>query len=119
MPIEITQKIEERIVNFLTKFPQLRDSDDRLVANMWAEELGGQSAVKGISLDLFLRQYANGEITMADSITRIRRKIQHEQPHLRGETYKMRGAHEEKIETELGYHQPTPEPYPQGEGYTP
>lgn len=119
MPIKINKAIEERIVHFLTKYPKLRDSDDRLVANMWAEDMGGQLATQGISLHDFLVKYADGELTMAESITRIRRKIQSERPELRGETYKLRDAHELKIEKDLGYHTPTNEPYPKGEGYQP
>lgn len=119
MPIKINKAIEERIVDLLTKYPKLRDSDDRLVANMWAEDMGGLQATKAITLESFLRQYALGELTMAESITRIRRKIQAEKPELRGETYKLRDAHELKIEKDLGYHNPTKEPYPKGEGYHP
>jgi len=119
MPIEISKKIESRIIYLLTKYPKLRDSDDRLVANMWAEDMGGQLATQGISLHQFLQKYAAGELTMAESITRIRRKIQAEKPELRGETYKLRDAHELKIEKDLGYHNPTKEPYPKGDGYQP
>lgn len=119
MPIEISKKIEHRIIKWLTDHPELRDSDDRLVANMWAEDMGGSHELKVQTAMTFLKKYAAGELTMSDSITRIRRKIQQERPELRGKTYKMRNAHEHKIETDLGYHQPTPEPYPKGEGYQP
>lgn len=119
MPIEITIAIEERIVDLLSKVPALRDSDDRLIANFWVHELGGPSEAHKISAYQFLKKYSLGELTMADSITRIRRKVQKERPELRGETYKLRPDHEHKIEKDLGYHKPTPEPYPDGEGYKP
>ena len=119
MPISINKAIKERIIALLTKYPSLRDSDDRLVANIWADDMGGQLATQGISLHDFLTKYAAGELTMSDSITRIRRAVQQEIPELRGETYKMRDAHELKIEKQLGYHNPTKEPYPKGDGYQP
>ena len=119
MPIEITKAIEERIIDLLSTLPALKDSDDRLIANFWLQELGGGKKAAEISAYEFLKKYSLGELTMADSITRIRRKVQKEHPELRGETYKLRPEHEHKIEKDLGYHNPTPEPYPDGNGYKP
>lgn len=119
MPIRITKNIEKRIIELLVKHEHLRDSDDKLVANFWIVELGGSAESGKMPAYDFLQKYANGELTTADTITRIRRKVQTEHPELRGEMWAKKKAHEIVIEKQLGYHSPTPEPYPDGKGYKP
>lgn len=119
MPIRITKNIEKRIIELLVEYKHLRDSDDKLVATLWCGEIGGREGATEMTSLLFLQKYANGELTTADTITRIRRKVQTEHPELRGEMWAKKKAHEIVIETQLGYHSPTPEPYPDGNGYKP
>ena len=51
----------------------------------------------------FLTLYKNGILTNADSITRLRRKMQEENPALRGEKYKARHDSVTDVQMELGY----------------
>lgn len=52
----------------------------------------------------FLHKYADNELTNAESIRRMRAKLQEEEPGLRGEAYKIRkGKPQEEWRKNLGY----------------
>ena len=69
----------EEVREFLIKHPVLRDSDERLMANIWAKHLGDPSYVNG---DDILKMLANKELPSYESISRCRRKIQQSTQHL-------------------------------------
>ena len=50
-----------------------------------------------------LKMYVNGDLVNHDTITRARRKVQEENPSLRGENYNGRQAHQEDVKADLGY----------------
>ena len=94
--------IKDTVEDLLKRFPHLRDSDEKLVANIWhssIRKLGGAN----LSAFEFLQIYANGNIPNSESITRCRRKIQEENPELRGKNYQERQEKQETIKEELGY----------------
>jgi hypothetical protein len=97
--------IKEMVYDLLVRFPHLRDSDEKLCANIWY----AKAARCATAMD-FLQMYANGEIPNSESITRCRRKIQEENESLRGELYRERQAKQEDIKEQLGYPVPVPEP---------
>ena len=78
------EKIREQIIELLKNFPHLRDSDTKLVANIWHNRL--PSNIK--SAFSLLQYMANGNLINYDSITRERRLIQKDYPELRGVYYK-------------------------------
>lgn len=69
-------KVEE----YLSKYKSLRDDDNRLMSNIWAE----QSRSKGRKLSEFLPMFANGELANPESIKRCRQKLQENNPQYRG-----------------------------------
>ena len=81
----------------LEQKPETRDDDKKLMANLWAMMVGIDNMKVNSGLWL-LRQYVNGDLPNPDSITRCRRKLQEEFPHLRGERYLERQA---KLEPEV------------------
>lgn len=83
--------IMDRVKELLEKYPHLRDSDNKLVANIWNQEKQDTDAFG------FLQLYADGKITPADSITRARRKLQELHPELRGKKYDQRHREEKKV----------------------
>ena len=90
--------IKEKVKNLLEKYPHLRDSDEKLTANVWfAESQGVDDKFK------FLELYAAGRLTNAESIRRCRQKIQEEYVHLRGTLYCKRQLNQDKIKEQLGY----------------
>ena len=94
----VNLSIKEKVLELLTKYPHLRDSDEKLCANIWFSK-----TPSGISATDFLALYAKGELPSSESITRCRRKIQEENPSLRGSLYKERQDKQEVIKEELGY----------------
>ena len=92
------KKVEE----ILRRHSQTQDSDSELIALFWWEELANNS--QGIDRDnfkIFLRCFREGVLTMPDSITRARRKIQEEIPALRGEKYHKRHSATEIVKEEI------------------
>ena len=53
----------------------------------------------------FLRILADGQLTSSDSITRMRRKAQEENPELRGAKYNQRQDRQSLVKKDLGYGQ--------------
>ena len=95
-------------MNYVEKLLQenngCRDDDFKLVANFWFWELSnqGQNPVQLTAWD-FLKAYANGRLTKADTITRQRRKLQEENVHLRGAKYQQRQEKQSVVKKKLGY----------------
>lgn len=79
----------DKVKVLLRSHPHLRDSDKRLVANIWSidlTELYNKNIENISSLDM-LNALAEGNLTNHDSITRARRKVQQENEDLRGTKY--------------------------------
>ena len=96
---------KQQVTYWLTKHPSLRDDDNRLCANIWAEELTalGFGAIETQAVE-FLRLYSFNKLTSAPSIKRARAKLQEECPEFRGEKYNHRkGILQDKWLTKLGY----------------
>jgi len=90
------QTLSDIVEGMLRSYPHLRDDDNRLTASIWKYEM---SMNKGITD--FLTAYAYKQITMADTITRVRRKLQEMNPDLRGTTWQERHHKEQKVITDL------------------
>jgi hypothetical protein len=94
----ITIKIKDKVQKLLEAFPHLRDSDERLTANIWLSETPKDATAFDV-----LQMYAEKRLTNAESIRRTRAKLQEENPDLRGETYNLRHKSQDRILNELGY----------------
>tara|TARA_R100001163_G_scaffold65062_2_gene60969 strand:+ start:86 stop:391 length:306 start_codon:yes stop_codon:yes gene_type:complete len=96
-------KTKEKVRYWLTKYPELRDDDNRLCANIWSEEI---KQIKDIpdKISSFLIAYAANKLTAAPSIKRARAKLQEEEPEYRGKKYYLRkGTLQDKWRKDLGY----------------
>jgi hypothetical protein len=99
-------KTKQKVKFWLKLDANLRDSDSRLCANIWAKELIKEKGLDLLELNSveFLRMYANNELTSAPSIKRARAKLQEECPEYRGEKYYLRkGIYQDKWRKDLGY----------------
>ena len=99
-------KTKDKVKFWLRLDKNLRDSDTRLCANIWAKELMKEKGLNLFELNAveFLRMYSNNELTSAPSIKRARAKLQEEEPKFRGEKYNLRkGVLQEKWRKDLGY----------------
>lgn len=98
--IDHIKSVKAKVQHYLEQFPHLRDSDSKLVATYWKDEIGHNkvTAITGYQL---LKMYAEGELTAADNITRYRRKLQEQHPELRGETYGKRKDEADDVAAEI------------------
>ena len=101
----IKMKTKETIRKILLEKPHLRDNDNKLIASFWYRELNSKNIdSEEITALNFLHKYADNELTNAESIRRMRAKLQEEEPGLRGEAYKIRkGKLQEEWRKNLGY----------------
>ena len=81
-------KTKEIVLDLLTRSKSLRDNDNRLVANVWAVELGGK--LNELSATDLLNYVAEGKLSAANNIKRLRCKLQQENDFLRGEKYEYK-----------------------------
>jgi hypothetical protein len=90
------------VLEKLYKSERYRDDDNLLVVSIWwneVEKMGYDG--RQMSAFQFMSLYKLGEITSADTITRARRKVQEEHPHLRGKSYQSRQSSTEDVKREL------------------
>ena len=88
----------DEVEKFLTKYPVLRDDDEKLMANMWNKHLGDITYVNGEDI---LKMLANHELPSYESISRCRRKLQENNPNLRGSKWVQRQSRAKKIRKEI------------------
>jgi hypothetical protein len=94
-------QIKTSVKNLLTKRPELRDDDNRLIANIYLEEAGGIVALQNMSALQFLGEFSKGTFSNTESIRRVRQKLQEDNPELRGNKYQNRKKLGEDISTEI------------------
>ena len=87
-----------KVVNLLTEHPSLRDSDERLAANIWYNNIKNVDEIDAITL---LSRFAEGKLPSYESISRCRRKIQEEKPDLRGKKWAKRHSKQQLVKDEI------------------
>ena len=65
------ESIYKRVKKLLIENPELRDSDRKLIAEIWKQDSRGVWSVKK-----FLKRLADGDFTKTATIVRTRQKIQ-------------------------------------------
>ena len=88
----------DKVINLLTKHPSLRDSDERLTANIWYNNTKNVNEIDAITL---LSRFAEGKLPSYESISRCRRKIQEEKPELRGKKWEKRHSKQKIIKEQI------------------
>ena len=98
-------KTKEIIKTLLEQSPQLRDSDAKLKSRFWTNELKTRGIdTKQITAHEFLIMLSQNKLHNAEGLTRMRRKVQEENEHLRGDLYKERQTTQQnKMKAKLGY----------------
>ena len=98
-------KTKDIVKNLLIQRPHLRDSDTKLIATYWFNELKKKninpSEINGLE---FMKLFADSKLTNIKTIERMRRKLQEESPELRGKLYKIRKETiQDQWKKDLGY----------------
>lgn len=91
------KSIKEDVRELLMTYPQYRDDDSKLISAFYYLKYGGKEAFESATAFEFLKDFANGRFPFPDSITRVRRKLQEQEPLLRGEKYKERHHLEDDV----------------------
>ena len=81
----------DEVEKFLKNHKVLRDSDERLMANIWRKYIGINS-IEFLNATDILKMLSKGELPSYESISRCRRKLQEEFPNLRGDKWEHRQA---------------------------
>tara|TARA_Y100001951_G_scaffold102529_1_gene109341 strand:+ start:950 stop:1261 length:312 start_codon:yes stop_codon:yes gene_type:complete len=85
------------VKRLLTNHPHLRDSDNKLLANVWFQSV---IPLEEAWMD-FLALIASGDLPSSESIRRCRQKLQELNPELRGELWDKRHQMQEQVKEEL------------------
>ena len=98
-------KAKDKVRNLLINNKRLRDSDNKLIATFWFQELKMRgidtNEITGFEL---LELFAESKLTNAETIRRIRAKLQETNKELRGSKYDLRqGKLKNDWRKELGY----------------
>ena len=98
-------KTKEVVKQLLIDTPHLRDSDNKLIATYWFNELKEKqinpNKINGLE---FMQMFANSKLTNIKTIERMRRKLQEECPELRGKLYVARKETiQDQWRKDLGY----------------
>ena len=74
----------------------LRDSDSKLMARIWYDEVEASLGIIETAEELLIA-LSKGQLTNWESATRCRRKIQEEVPELRGQNHHLRKAKAKRV----------------------
>lgn len=85
------------VADLLDKYPELRDDDKRLIANVWRIEYGFKRIDEPATMRSFLNCFIE-DFSSPESIRRTRQKLQEEFIQFRGEKYDERHS---KLEPEV------------------
>ena len=95
----------QRVAAILLKNPETRDNDRMLCVRYWQQQLldlGDDPSIMDIA-DFFMAYAFKNTLSDAQTITRLRRKLQMEQPEYRGKKWAEKQAKQEKVKEDLGY----------------
>lgn len=92
------KKSEDMVKYYLTEFPHLRESDEKLVCAIWSDECGDTIGMTAFD---FLTKIVNKQLTSGESITRHARALRKEFPLLRGSNYSDKKQEQEVYRSNL------------------
>lgn len=95
--------IKQTVIDLLNQYSEFKDNDQQLVAWFWKLEMEAHGYPSSMPTQTFFKLMAFGKLTSSETITRVRRLVQEENPSLRGKKYNERQAKQEKVKHELGY----------------
>jgi len=98
--IDKIKTIKEEVQRMLEVSKKSRDSDDKLVCNIWYNRMGKERIDVMSAMEL-MQIISDGKLPSYDNISRARRKLQEDNVHLRGESYKERHNQELSVRKKI------------------
>ena len=99
----IIRNLQKRVEKLLQSNPELRDSDDRLLANIFWNHIPKhrftENELEGVTK--FLQMLADGQLPDYGSVKRCRQKLQQLFPALRGKLYEKRHKRAKVVKNEI------------------
>jgi len=90
------------VESLLATYPTYRDDDRKLFAHLWMLQIGGIEKMKEVSFYDFMKDYvADTKWYSPEHVSRLRRKVQEENPLLRGEKYAERKVTEQQVRSQF------------------
>ena len=90
------KNVQPLVKQLLEKYAELRDCDNRLYIN-FISIADPVLRNRATDFNYFAKMMINGNYPPMESITRARRKVQEENPELRGKSYKGRKEEEKQV----------------------
>ena len=103
----LNKQLQKRVRQILMNYPKARDCDRFLTVQLWCyeardiKETPFGEDIQYWDLEKFLNNYVDRKLTLADSITRCRRKLQEEDKTLRGSLWYKRKGRAEEVKQEM------------------
>lgn len=101
MIVDKMKNIKQEIRSLLLQDKKYRDDDALLVCRFYYNKCGGEEVFKTMSAIGLLNLLAAKNLPFPDSITRVRRKLQEQEPELRGDKWAERHALEQETSLEI------------------
>jgi len=98
--IKKIKKLEVIVEKLLLHQPDTRDNDKLLILKVWAYQ-NPNIRSSDFSFISFATDYLKGDYADSESITRARRKLQENNPHLRGEKWYERHQEAEEVKKQI------------------
>lgn len=98
--IEQIKSLKAKVTQLLINKESNRDSDNKLIANIWHSQIGGANIAKMSAMELLIL-VSEGKLSSPESIRRVRQKVQEMNLNLRGKSYKMRKEHAAEVRKEI------------------
>jgi hypothetical protein len=95
--LEEMRRIKPLVIEILTEHPQTKDDDTLLLTMFWENQVKFPIKSYGQFSYLLVKKW----LTTPETITRTRRKVQEQYPHLRGKLYEKRKNAEREISKQL------------------
>ena len=94
--------VKDRVKDLLVKHPHLRNDDYKLFATIWKFDLlKMREDPHEITGERLLFLYSDQQLTNAETIRRVRQKIQEENPDLRGTVNEARQEQGEQVRKQI------------------
>jgi hypothetical protein len=99
--VQSMKKHKDKVKELLEEYEDYRDDDLRLISAFYFQNYGKHSTFQNITGMDFLMNFSKGVYLPPDQITRIRRKLQEQNPHLRGKKYYERHKSEQETREQI------------------
>jgi hypothetical protein len=100
MDTKLLKKHKDIVMLWLQNHPPTRDSDTRLLANIWSH-IVGLDQIDKITARQLMAKMVTGELPSSETIRRTRQKIQEQHPELRGKSYKERQSRASSMRNDI------------------